>query len=150
MQSILQSLKVVTANRPKHLSPVAKRRIKLAARIDEQIHAANASSRGEQFMINVTRRKRNAVTGEMQDSMRQRRVKENWWITDDGKLVLELRYGVRAIEFAKGKSAIEVGTFDNLIPTLEILKTATTAGEFDDQLSAVASRLERQLKGKRG
>lgn len=149
MGTVLQSLRVVAASRPKHLSPAAKRRSKLTERIDQQIQVAQAKDRGEQFTINVSRRKRNQLTGEMVDVSRQRQVKECWWVTDDGKLMLELRYGVRSIEFAKGKSAIEVSGWEQLIPTLEILKTAATSGEFDDQLSAVASRLERQLKAKR-
>jgi hypothetical protein len=149
MPNILQSLKVVAATRPTHLSPVAKRRNVLAARIDQQILVAQAFSRGEQFIATITRRNRNAVTGEMMESVRQRRVKECWWVTDDGKLVLQLRYGLRSIEFSKGKSAIEVGAMDKLIPTLEVLKTATLSGELDEQLSVTAGRLERQLKTKR-
>lgn len=149
MPNILQSLKVVSASRPRHLSAEAKRRNKLAATIDQQIQVAQAKDRGEQFSINVTRRMRNPVTGETTDVKRQRKIKEFWWIGDNGKLMLELRYGVRTIEFAKGKSAIEVGSIDQLVPTLELLKSAATSGEFDEQLSVVASRLERQLKAKR-
>jgi hypothetical protein len=149
MGNVLQSLKIVSATRPTHLSPAAKRRNNLAARIDQQILAAQACNRGEQFFATVTRRKRDAVTGEIQESVRQRRVKECWWITDDGKLVMQLRYGLRTIEFAKGKSAIEVGTMDKLIPTLEMLKTATLSGELDELMPVTAGRLERQVKTKR-
>jgi hypothetical protein len=150
MPSILQSLKAVTANRPRHLSPVAVRRNKLIARIDQQIKVAHSKSRGEQHVVTSNYRKRNKLTGEMIDTVHQRTIKECWWVNDDGKLLIELRYGVRTIEFAKGRSAIEVGSWDQLIPTFELLKKATDAGEFDEQLSAVASRLERQLKAKRG
>jgi hypothetical protein len=134
MPNLLQSLKVVAAVRPQHVSPVVTRRNRLVARIDQQIQVAQAFSRGEQFIANVTRRKRDAATGEVMESVRQRRVKECWWVTDDGKLMLYLRYGLRTIEFAKGKSAIEVGTMEKLIPTLELLKSATLAGELDDLL----------------
>lgn len=149
MPSILQSLKVVAATRPTHISPVLKRRNKLATQIDQQIRAAEAAGRGEQYAIQVIRWQRNKATGEAVRIARSRSVKEAWWISDEGKVLLSLRYGVRTIEFAKGKSAIEVGNLDQLIPTLEVLKAAIQSGEFDEQLSAVAGRLGRQLKSRR-
>lgn len=148
MPNLLHSLKVVAAVRPQQVSPVLKRRNNLASRIDQQIHAAEAFSRGEQYIATVTRRKRNPVTGEMIESTRQRRVKDCWWVSDEGKLYLQLRYGLRTIEFVKGKSAIEVGSVDKLIPTLEVLKQATMAGELDEQLNAMAVRSVRQSKTK--
>ncbi len=150
MQSILQTLKVVAAVRPQHVSPIVKRRNTLFARIDQQIQVAQAFGRGEQYIVNVTRRKRDAVTGAIIESVRQRKVKETWWVSNEGKVMLYLRYGLRTIEFAKGKSAIEVGTMDKLVPTLELLKNATLSGELDDQLTATAGRSDRNSKSKRG
>jgi hypothetical protein len=147
MGSVLQSLKVVSATRPKRQSPILQRRGKLLARIQDQIHAAQASANGEEFRVTIVRRKRDA-SGEMVDVSRQRKVKECWWDADDGKVMVELRYGVRCMEFAKGKAAIEVGDVKDLVPTLELLKTAASNGEFDQQLAVNASRLERQLKKK--
>ncbi len=63
--------------------------------------------------------------------------------------MLELRYGTKVIEFAKGKTSIIVGNWSDLIPTLELLKQAVQVGEFDDQLSATASQLAKQLIAKK-
>ena len=145
MASILQSLKVVSATRPKHQSPVLQRRNKLLARIQEQIQAVTAKGNGEAFSVSTVRRKRDQVSGEMVDVIRQRKVKDGWWLAD-GKVMIELRYGVKSIEFAKGKTAIEVGDIKQLVPTLELLKTATANGEFDNQLESVTSRLGQQLR----
>ena len=48
-----------------------------------------------------------------------------------GNVVLTVRYGVRPIEFEKGKAAIAVGKRDKLVPTLETVFTAVEAGELD-------------------
>jgi hypothetical protein len=144
MGSVLQSLKVVSATRPKRQSPVLQRRGKLLARIQDQIKAAEANARGEEFRVTIVRRKRDA-SGEMVDVSRQRKVKECWWV-DDGKVMMELRYGLRSIEFAKGKSAIEVADPKQLIPTLELLKTAASNGEFDNQLESAATRFGDHVK----
>jgi len=146
MGSIIQSLKVVSAIRPKHQSPILQRRSKLLARIQEQIQAAQAKGNGEAFAVSTVRRKRDHVSGEMVEVSRQRKVKESWWLADGGKVMIELRYGVKSIEFAKGKTAIEVGDIKQLVPTLELLKTATVNGEFDNQLESVTSRLGQQLR----
>lgn len=147
MTSILQSLKTVSANKRKSLSPIQHRRNKLLAKIHEQINVARAHQSGERYTVKHQRRIRNKETGEIRELMSERRVREAWWVGDDGNLLLGLRYGVRPLEFAKGKNAIEVGDLNELISTLEKLKQATEAGEFDDQLNAVAGRFEKQLTG---
>ena len=145
MGSVLQSLKVVSATRPKRQSPVLQRRGKLLARIQDQIQAAQANAKGDEFRVTIVRRKRDA-SGEMVDVSRQRKVKECWWVADDGKVMVELRYGLRSIEFAKGKSAIEVADPKQLIPTLELLKSAASNGEFDNQLEFAATRFGDHIK----
>lgn len=62
---------------------------------------------------------------------------------------MELRYGARALEIAKGKTTIEVGDMAKLLPTLELLRDAVLLGEFDDLLSSASSRLASQLRSKR-
>ena len=65
-----------------------------------------------------------------------------WWFTDeDGKIYLNVKYGSKIIEFAKGKTAIEVGNLSDLLHTLEILKAAVKAGELDSQIAAVSGAL---------
>lgn len=145
---ILQSLKVINTKRPHQASPITQRRNVLLKRIHEQIEAAKARADGSQYSVKQTRRIRNKETGETSDIIKDRYIRESWWVGDDGHLLLELRYGTKSVEFSKGKSAIDVGDWANLIPTLEKLQQAVQLGEFDDQLNATATLLAQQLAGK--
>lgn len=147
MNGILQSLKTVAATKSKSLSPILHRRNKLLAKIHEQISAAKARQSGERYAVKHLRRIRNKETGEVRELLSERRVREAWWTGDDGNMFLGLRYGVKPLEFAKGKNAIEVGNLDELVLTLEKLKQATEAGEFDEQLMTVAGRFDKRLTG---
>jgi hypothetical protein len=147
MSGILQSLNTVSASKRSSLSPVQHRRNKLIAKIHEQINAARARQSGQRHTVTHLRRIKNKETGEVRELMTERPVRESWWIGNAGRVFVELRYGVKPLEFAKGKNAIEVGDLNELIPTLEKLKQATEAGEFDDQLMTVAGRFDKQLTG---
>ncbi len=70
-----------------------------------------------------------------------RRVRAWWWTTDTNKLALNIRYGARRIEISKGKSAVEIATAAELVPTLELIKQAVEAGELDAQIEAAAVKL---------
>jgi hypothetical protein len=70
-----------------------------------------------------------------------KRVKPWWFVTDTGKLALSVRYGVKVLELAKGKVAVEVGAEKDLVPTLELIKRAVEAGELDVQIDAAANKL---------
>ncbi|MDD2545750.1 MAG: hypothetical protein PHI55_05640 [Burkholderiaceae bacterium] len=52
-----------------------------------------------------------------------------------------MRYGSKVIELAKGKNAVEVANVDELISTLELIKTAVEAGELDDAINAASDKL---------
>jgi hypothetical protein len=60
---------------------------------------------------------------------------------ENGKLCIQVRYGAKVLELAKGKTAIEVGSTDNLIPTLDALKDAVASGELDGQIEAVSETM---------
>ncbi len=70
-----------------------------------------------------------------------KRVKQWWFVAENGKLVLNIRYGARLLELAKGKSSIEMATTDDLVPTLELVKRAVKAGEWDAQIEVAALKL---------
>ena len=63
-------------------------------------------------------------------------------MADTGKLVLALRYGAKVIELAKGKTAVEIASNDDLVVTLEALKAAINNGELDVQIELVAGSLK--------
>jgi hypothetical protein len=149
MGNILQSLKAVAVQRPTKLTPAVRRRNKLIDSLHQQIEAAKARSEGRQHSIKKLRRIRSKQTGEMIDTVRDKAVKECWWVGEDGHAYMEVRYGWKPLEIVKGKTTIDVGSVQNVIPTLEKLRAATEVGEFDGQLEAAFSRLGEQLRARK-
>lgn len=147
MGNILQSLKVSAVKRDRHQSPVVARRNKLLNSIHQQIEAAKAKEQGQQYLAKRLRRVRNQQ-GERVETVHNIAIRESWWVADDGKVYVEVRYGYKPLEITKGKTSIEVGDWSNLIPTLSKLRMAVEAGEFDSQLTEAFSRLANQLKGR--
>ena len=56
----------------------------------------------------------------------------------DGKVLLTVRYGARAIEFQKGKDAIEVENVEALPAMLQTVRKAVAKGELDELLAQYA------------
>ncbi len=54
---------------------------------------------------------------------------------------VQLKYGSRTLEIAKGMNSVEVTSGDELIKVLELLKTAVEAGELDGQLEVAGVKL---------
>ena len=82
----------------------------------------------------------NAETGERTAVEATKRVKEWYWVNDEGKINLSVRYGAKVLELAKGKNAIELASGDELMATLNTLKTAVLAGELDEQIEELARK----------
>nr|WP_307789184.1 DUF6641 family protein [Janthinobacterium sp. NKUCC06_STL] len=67
-----------------------------------------------------------------------------WWFTDDsGKLCMVVKYGTKPLELSKGKVAIELASRADVIPTLETLKAAVSAGELDAQIEVMSGSLRK-------
>lgn len=138
--STIASLKLSATKKSQAMNPAAHRRNKLCKKLWEQIQLAQAHLEGKEF--NITRFR--TVTD--QDGLRRsvelpKRVRAWWWNGDNGKIALNVRYGAKVVEIAKGKSTIEVATHTDLIPTLELLKRAVEAGELDIQLESASVKL---------
>ena len=146
---ILQTLKVSNTKRPHQASPITQRRNVLLKKIHEQMETAKARADGKQYSVKTVQRIKNKETGERVEVIKDRYIREGWWINEDSHLLFELRYGTKPLEFSKGKSTVDVGDWANLIPTLEKLQQAVQLGEFDDQLNATATQLGQQLAGKK-
>jgi hypothetical protein len=69
-----------------------------------------------------------------------------WFVGENGKVCLQVKYGSRVLEFVKGKNAIEVGSADELINALTTLKKAIEAGELDSQLNLAADTVKERFK----
>jgi hypothetical protein len=138
--ALLQSLKVTAAKKSVGNNPQVHRRMKLARKLWEQIQLAKSLADGTQFTLTRFR----SVTdpdGSRRSVEIARRVRAWWWTTDTNKLALNIRYGARKLEISKGKSAVEIASAAELVPTLELIKQAVEAGELDAQIEAAAVKL---------
>ncbi len=144
--SALANLKLVAAKRPVQLSPVVQRRNKVAKRIYEQIALAKAKQDGTLYSPTRLRTVKDEETGLNKTVSVPKRLKEWWFATDSGKLCVSLRYGAKVIEFAKGKTAVELASEKELVATLEVLKQAVESGELDAQLEAASGAVKSGFK----
>jgi hypothetical protein len=113
----------------------------LAKRLWEQTELAKAQQAGTQFTATKFRTVVENDTGLRKQVEVNKRVKQWWFITDNGKLALSVRYGARLLELAKGKFAVELASEKELVPTLEVIKAAVLAGELDTAIDAASSKL---------
>lgn len=142
----LANLKLIAAKRPVQLSPVLARRQKVSKRIAEQIALATAKQDGKSYAPTKQRKVTDAATGEIKMITVPKKLKEWFFTSADGKLCVQLRYGAKIVEIAKGKTAVELATADQLVPTLETLKAAVEGGELDAQLEAVSAKVKAGFK----
>lgn len=141
----LAALKLTNSRKPAHQPVIVQQRNKLAKRIWEQMELAKAQATGDTFAS----KRLKTVTGS--DGIRRtvevaKRVKPWWFVADNGKVCVNVRYGSKLIELAKGKTAVEVANAEDLIQTLELLKTAVTNGELDSQIEAASGQLRAGFK----
>ena len=70
-------------------------------------------------------------------------VKAWTFVADNGKLCVHIRYGARVLELAKGKTAVELGSHKDVVPALELIKTAVSNGDLDAQIEAASTALRK-------
>lgn len=124
---------MVNSKKPTSIPPILQRRNKLSTKVWEQIQLAKANKEGGTFTVKKFKTVKD-YDGSRKTVEHQKRVRQWWYVANDGKVCLNVKYGSRVIEFAKGKTAIEVASADELIKALEIIKGAVEAGELDTQI----------------
>ncbi len=107
----------------------------------EQIELARAEKLGTTFSIKKYRSYTERDTGIRKQIETTKRIKHWWFVADNGKLNIAVKYGSRVLELAKGKFAVEVDSAEELIPTLEIIKQSVERGELDKEIAAAANLL---------
>lgn len=137
----LSTLKLSTAVKPRNIPAVQLRRNKISDRLWEQIQLATAQQTGTEFAPVRTRSYLDTETGIRKQVAAPKRVKQWWFTAENGNLIVNVRYGTRLIELAKGKSAVEVASTADLVPTLELIKQAVEAGELDAQIAVASEKL---------
>ena len=124
---------MVNSKKPTSIPPILQRRNKLSTKVWEQIQLAKAQREGNTFTVKKFKSVKD-YDGSRKTVEHQKRVRQWWFVASDGKVCLNVRYGAKVIEFAKGKTAIEVASAEELIKALEIIKSAVEAGELDTQI----------------
>lgn len=142
MSQFLSGLKFVAAKRPTQVPAVQVRRNKLSNKLYEQIKLATALRDGTIYAPMRMRSVRDSETGELKRLESPKRMRQWWFTTDNGKVCVQVRYGTKTLDIGgKGKNSIEVANGDELIKTLELIKSAVEAGELDGQLESAGLKL---------
>ena len=137
----LGSLKLSAAQKATSVSGTQIRRAKMVKALNEQISLAKAQQNGDSFSVTKFRSVVDPATGARKLVESNKRVKQWWFAADNGKFAINIRYGARMLELAKGKFAIEVASEKELVPTLEALKTIALSGELDAAIETASIKL---------
>ena len=132
----LKGLTFAAVPRENTQTPQQKRRNKLIAHMREQLAMAEAQIDGR---VHVVKKRRWERTQDGQKHLIEvdKRLKQWWKPQADGKVLLSVRYGAKAIEFEKGKDAVLLADVSELATVLPKLIAATEAGELDAHINAV-------------
>jgi hypothetical protein len=145
--SIVTNLKLITTVKSNSISPVLLRRSKLLAKVQEQIDMCEAKRNQQTYAPKRLKTVIDKETGERTTIETIKRVKEWFWITENGKINLAVKYGAKTLPLnKKGANAIELTNGTELIGTLHKLKDAVIAGEFDDAISEVSDATRKAFK----
>ena len=110
-------------------NPVARRREKLAFKVEEQIKLAVDST------YQPTKIVWSSDSAGNQHKVEQPKRIKRWWVElTDGTVQLTVRYGSKPLEFSKGKNATALKKKGDVELTLRNLKLAVLGGEFDSML----------------
>jgi len=144
--SALNTLKFVSAKKPTQAAPIEIRRRKLSSKLWSQLQLANALNNGDTYTEKKFRTFKDRQTGETRSVEVLKRIRQMWFVGENGKVCVQIKYGSRILEFSKGKNAIEVSSGEELITALNTLKTAVESGELDSQLNLAADSVKEKFK----
>jgi hypothetical protein len=136
----LTSLKLVTSQKNQTVSPIVHRRNKLIAKVHQQLELCEARKAGSTYAPKHLKTFVNKQTGERMTTEVVKRIKEWFWVSDNGKINLSIKYGAKTLSLnKKGANAIELANGEELIATLKTLKIAIADGELDDAITDASS-----------
>ena len=142
----LDTLKLVAVKKPTHTPTVVIRRQKLASKVWEQLQLAKSQIEGTKFEVKKYRSYTDKESGLRKQVEVSKRIREWWFKNEQGKVCVAIKYGTRVLELAKGKHSIEVGSADELIKALELVKQAVELGELDTQLEQASGSVRKSFK----
>jgi len=144
--SALSTLKLVAVKKPSHMPAIVIRRNKLSSKLWEQIQLAKSQLEGTPFVVMKYRSIVDRETGLRKHVELPKRIKPWWFQSEQGKVCVSVKYGSWTIELAKGKPSVEVASAQDLIKTLETIKSAVEAGELDAQIETASASLRSGFK----
>jgi len=144
----LSSLKLVAQRQPSKVSPVVHRRSKLMGKLKDQIALARAAAEGGSFQAHRQRTIVDAETGLRRSVAVPRRIRPWWFMADNGKTAVSVRYGATVLELSKGRFAIELSDSSELVAALETVAAAVQAGELDAAIEAASVKLRDRFQAK--
>ena len=144
--STLSTLKLVAVKKPSHMPAIVIRRNKLSSKLWEQIQLAKSQVDGTPFVVTKYKSMIDRETGLRKQVEMPKRIKPWWFQSEQGKVCVSVKYGSWTIELAKGKPSVEVASAQDLIKTLETIKTAVEAGELDTQIETASASLRSGFK----
>lgn len=139
--NVIKNLKLTDIKRSNMIaSPQARLRHKLLSAIEEQTAVLKADMAGEPFTKRAVRSLVDPQTGERIRKEVPVRVRRWFWVDGTtGKAFVQIRYGNRSLELAKGKATIEAANTDELLKVMDQLWSAVADGELDDVLQKAAA-----------
>lgn len=121
-RAIEQALALVPVTKPKSINPVVQRRARLLKSIRRQQSLVELYKQGE-------------------------KTHRTWfWMNEDGKIYLQIKYGKLALELGKGKFAIQCASVDDVASNLGIVESLVNKGEFD----AMLGNMSKEIRSKFG
>ncbi len=144
--STLSTLKLVATKKPQQMPTIQLRRNKLSAKLWEQIQLARSQINGQPFVVTRFRSVKDRDTGLRKQVEMPKRIRPWWFVTENGKVCVSIRYGSWTLELAKGKPSVEVASADELVIALETIKRAVEAGELDTQIETASAGLKSGFK----
>ena len=146
--SILDGLKLTSATKPNQVPVAVKRRNKLSNKLWEQIQLAKSQIEGTEFVVKKYRSVIDKETGLKKQVEVPKRIREWWFMNEEGKVCVSVKYGNCVLELAKGKTSVETDSPKGLIIAMELLKEAVEAGELDSQIELASIVLRTGFKHK--
>lgn len=129
--SNLAKLKLTATSPREPITPLARKRIKLLRKLEQQIEAAETEAGDEEFLEEIKRWVRNEETGEKSLVIQHKPVRRWWWQNQHGAWMISLRDGNRLIPLTDDNSSVEVGAMEQMASSLKTLRDAGIAGELN-------------------
>lgn len=103
-------------------------------KLDEQIFAVQGYIKGEEYFGKKARSETDE-DGNKTFFTEPKRVNKWVYTNNDKDWFLEIKYGNRVLQLAKGKTAIVVGALKNMVAVIEQVKAAVEANVIEEVIS---------------